>query len=148
MYCAKCGAHVQDEASFCSACGYSIKTVGSPEPSQPPLVSGGDAVVVTPTEAKAAATSQRSVFKRIVLALLWIAVIGVSAEFVILTFGESPRPKELGGSLFFGYGFLAAMYAKRRKFLWFFLGGVAAIIVFGVLNGLIRRAIHGLPLLT
>lgn len=85
---------------------------------------------------------------RIVLVFLWLYVITVSFSYIMLTTVESPFRREMAAGLFFGYGFLVAMHAKKLKPLWFFAGGVAAIIAFGVLDGLIRRVLHGLPIFT
>jgi hypothetical protein len=85
----------------------------------------------------------RSVLRRILLVFLWLSVISGSFAYIMLTIGESPLRYKMGISLFLAYGFLVAMYAKKLKPLWFFVGGVTAIIVLGGLDGLIRRILHG-----
>lgn len=87
-----------------------------------------------------------SIARWVMLVLLWFCVVSISISYILLTLGESPIHQQLATSLFFGYGFLAAMYSKRLKILWFFGGGGAAILVFGIFDGLIRGVVHRLPL--
>ncbi len=89
------------------------------------------------------AIARRSVLQRIVLVFLWLSVASGSFAYIMLTIGESPSRYQMGMSLFLAYGFLVAMYAKKLKLLWFFVGGVIAIIVLGGLDGLIRHILHG-----
>jgi hypothetical protein len=146
MHCSNCGIPVSDEANFCASCGQrllhqpSVATEGRDTvkaPSAQQVVAGAE-----PTGAK----PKSSVARRAILVLLWFCVVSISISYILLTLGEDPLRKQMATSLFFGYGFLAAMYSKRFKILWFFGGGVSAILVFGILDGLIRRVAHGLPL--
>jgi len=147
MYCSNCGAQSPDDARFCASCGHRLDPITSPTPTN----TGESVAVPDPkgsAEFKPVETKKRSILRQIVLVFLWLAVASGSFSFIMLTLGESPTRYQLGTSLFLGYGFLAAMYARRLKILWFFIGGVGAVLFFGVLDGLIRRAIHGLPLFT
>lgn len=144
MFCSNCGAQSSNDARFCASCGHRLDLISSPTPEN----AGESAVVPTSkvsAEIKCVETKRRSILRLIVLVLLWIAAASLSFAYIMLTLGESPTRYQLGINLFWAYGFLAAMYARRFKILWFFVGGVGAIFFFGGLDGLIRRAIHGLP---
>lgn len=145
MHCSNCGIPVSDEVNFCASCGHCL--------AQQPSVTAESGITLdvasvqqVVVKANAVNKPKSSIARWVMLVLLWFCVVSISISYILLTLGESPFRQQLATSLFFGYGFLAVMYSKRFKILWFFGGGVAAILVFGILDGLIRHVAHGLPL--
>lgn len=139
MYCGSCGAKAERKAQFCIACGkpLTIVEVVSKELAPPtnveaeaPLKQGGLSSQITRG------------FRISTLIILWLAVpmcYGLLAFTGYATGGleasaiaDPVMRRTLAGITFWtilGSGGLISMYAKRRKWLWFFAGCAGGWIV-------------------
>ena len=139
MYCSKCGVQVADTANFCSSCGQHLVRPHTPTPIAAP---SGESSIQSATTNPISASSEkpkRPLLTRIFLVFLWFGVVTNTVAFVLLTLGGSPERYRLGMGMFFGVGFLSAIYAKKYNFIWFFVGGFCAIAILGGLDGVLRR---------